>query len=288
VNVTVESDARPLAGATVAIEGAPDGTTGADGSYRSELSWVPRSTITVETSRGVTVRKTVWPILPVGAVGLLLVAVGALLAHSYGSERAQRLADRLARLLQRAIAMLIAVGARGERALELLSRRLAVLLDRLSDRLSIDALRAIPARLVAWLRTRLGDEQSAVEPADSVTPADTPARTADARTADARSTDSIADSRARVREAWARLQRRTPGRPHRTTPPGTIATRAIQAGWPREQVRTLLGAIRSVEFGETPPEDRVEAAEQAAAHLDEPGDDPDTGDEHPENPGDRS
>jgi hypothetical protein len=278
VNVTVEDE--PLAGATVGIEGAPDGSTGTDGTYQTELSWTPRATVSVETPRGVTIDRTLWPILPVAVGAILLVAVCALVAHVYGSERMNHVLDRLNQALSRAIGVLIALGTRGERAIAGVVRWLADRLERLGGRITLERVRALPGRLLAWLHHRLLDDEQTGEPTAEESTVEAETTVGPATTS---STESLTGSRARIRNAWASVQRRTPGRPHRTTPPGTIARRAVRAGLPREPVRTLVDAMRAVEFGETAPEEHVEDAERAAEALDAAEDD---GSDHSE--GDRS
>jgi hypothetical protein len=80
----------------------------------------------------------------------------------------------------------------------------------------------------------------------------------------------------RVEAAWARFVDRVSPPSPRTTTPGQVARRAVDAGLPRGPVDRLTDAFRAVEYADADPERHVDAAESAAAEL--AGDEDRTGD----------
>ncbi|THE66816.1 DUF4129 domain-containing protein [Salinadaptatus halalkaliphilus] len=74
--------------------------------------------------------------------------------------------------------------------------------------------------------------------------------------------------RAEIRAAWHAFLDRLEVDDRETATPGTVARRALAAGFPADSVRTLLALFRDVEYGgREPSPERVRTARETAAEL---------------------
>lgn len=268
--VTVTDDGDPLDGVGVAIDGRSLGQTGSQGAVDGSLPLAPRAMITVETAGGATASETVflYPVSTALAVLLLggLAAAGVLVRRSEATGRGvlaearaalASTADRLARLAVALGSGTVDVAGAVRARIERLTRRVVSLDPRAVDVDPAAAIRAQVDALRRWLR---GTVSAGRRRASGV------GRSRSERTA-GEAASGPETPRERVREAWRTLVSRAAVRDTRTTTPGQVANRALDAGLPAGPVRRLTAAFRTVEYTDADPESPAEAAEAAAAEL---------------------
>lgn len=270
--VTATYGGDPVSDAQVTVAGA-SATTDFDGSATATLPFA-NSADAVVSARGQTRRATLSGLLVnlAAVVGGVALVVGGL---GYGASRRgygpRRLADLLAAGVRAipglAVAVLFGVADWLERVAE---RALAALRELRAGESTVRELLArfrgwlgaLPARVRAWLRERLGS--GATGAAETAT---------DSRATPAPGTrERDEDSYRTLREAWADFLGVVSVRDPESATPGELAAHAIRVDdLPSGAVLTLRDAFRDVEYGARSSADRLPRVERAVEAIERAG-----------------